>query len=120
MITIMQETEDKTLVAKATEALTSQDYEGIFIPRLNQLIGEFGKIRLLVYFAENFTGVKLGAVWDDAAFGIKHRHDFEKIAIVSDKKWVELATKIGSYFIDGEVTLFTPAEFKEAVVWVKQ
>ena len=43
MITIMQETEGRTLVVKATESLTSQDYEKVFIPQLNQLIDKFGK-----------------------------------------------------------------------------
>jgi hypothetical protein len=120
MITIMQETEDKTLVVQATESLTSQDYEKIFIPCLNQLIEKFEKIRLVFYFAENFTGIEPGAVWDDAVFGIQHRHNFEKIAVVSDKKWVEWATKIGSHFVDGQVAIYTPAEFKDAVAWVKQ
>ena len=120
MISIMQETEGKTLVVKGTERLTSQDYEQVFIPRLKQLIEEHGKIRVVFYLAENFTGWELGAAWDDAVFGIQHRHDFEKIALVSDKKWIEWGTKIGSYFIDGQVATYTPAEFNDAVAWVKQ
>lgn len=120
MITIMQETEGNTLVVKATELLTSQDYKKVFIPQLNQLIDKFGKIRIVFYLAENFRGWELGAAWDDAAFGIQHRHDFEKLALVSDKTWVEWATKIGSCFIDGEVKTYTPAEFQDAVDWIKQ
>jgi len=120
MIAIMQETEGKALVVKATGSLTSQDYEIIFIPQLKQLIDKLGKIRVVFYLDENFTGWELGAAWDDAVFGIQHRHDFEKVAVVSDKKWVEWATKIGSYFMDGQVATYAPAEFKEAVAWVKQ
>jgi hypothetical protein len=120
MITIMQETEGRTLVVKATERLTIQDYETIFIPQLNQLLDEFGEIRLVFYLAEDFTGFELGAAWDDAVFGIQHRHDFEKIAAVSDKKWVEWAVKISSYFIDGEVATYSSAEFQDAVAWAKQ
>jgi hypothetical protein len=120
MIAIMQETEGRIFVVKATESLTSQDYETVFIPQLKQLIDKFGKIRVVLYLDENFTGWELGAAWDDAVFGIQHRHDFEKVAVVSDKKWVEWATKIGSYFIDGQVATYTPAEFKDAVAWVKQ
>lgn len=43
MITIMRETEGRALVVKATEHLTSQDYENVFIPQLNQQIDQFGK-----------------------------------------------------------------------------
>ncbi|MFA5924888.1 MAG: STAS/SEC14 domain-containing protein [Methylococcaceae bacterium] len=107
MITIMQETEGRTLVVKATESLTSQDYEKVFISQLNQLIDKFVKISVVFYLTENFTGWELGAAWDDAVFGIQHRHDFEKVAVVSDKKWIEWATKIGSYFMDGQVATYT-------------
>ncbi len=115
MITIMQETEGDTLAVKATERLTSQDYENVFIPRPNRLIKKFGKIRVVFRLAENFTGWEPGAAWDDAAFGILHRHDFEKLAVVRGKAWVEWATRIGSCFIDGEVKTYTPAEFQDAV-----
>ncbi len=49
MITIMQETEGKTLVVQATENLTSQDYEKLLIPSLNQVKEKFEKIRLVIY-----------------------------------------------------------------------
>jgi len=60
MIEIMHETEGKTLVVKATESLTSQDYENVFIPQLNQLIEKFGKISVVFNLAENFTGMGTG------------------------------------------------------------
>ncbi len=120
MIEIMPETEGNILVFKATEILTSQDYEDIFIPQLKQFIEKFGKIRTVVYLDETFTGWELGAAWDDAVFGLQHRHDFEKVAVVSDKKWVAWATKVGSYFMDGQVASYAPAQFQDAVAWVKQ
>ena len=120
MIAIMPETESKTLVVKATEMLTSQDYEDVFIPQLKQLIDKFGKIRVVLYLDDDFTGWELGAAWDDAIFGIQHRHDFEKVAVVGDKKWVEWATKVGSYFMDGQVATYKSAEFQDAVFWANQ
>ncbi|MDD4915683.1 MAG: STAS/SEC14 domain-containing protein [Methylococcales bacterium] len=119
MITIMQESEGKTLVVKATESLTHQDYEETFIPCLTQRIGEYGKIRVVFILAENFTGMEPGAVWDDAVFGVQHRHDFEKLAVVTDKRWVEWATKVGACFMDGQVVVYPPAELEAAVAWAK-
>ena len=120
MLTVMQETEGKTLVVKASERLTDQDYEEVLIPLLNQQMDKFGKMRVVLCLAENFSGWELGAAWDDAVFGIKHRHDFEKIAVVGDKKWVEWATKIGSYFMDGQVATYASTKFHDAVNWVKR
>ncbi len=120
MIEIMPETENNTLVIKASEMLTTEDYETVFIPQLEQLIKQFGKIRVVIFFAENFSGWTLGAVWDDAVFGLQHRHDFEKVAAVGEQKWIAWAIKVGAYFMDGEVATYTPAEFKNAVDWVKK
>ena len=119
MIEIMPETAGKTLVVKAKGMLTSEDYEKIFIPQLKQLIDQFGKIRVLLYLDENFTGWELDAAWDDAVFGLQHRHDFEKVAIVSDQQWVAWATKVGSYFMDGQVATYKISEFQDAIIWIK-
>jgi hypothetical protein len=119
MIEVMHETKDNTLVVKATESLTSQDYEDIFIPQLKQRIDQFGKVRVVFYLDKSFTGWELGAAWDDAVFGINHRHDFEKVAVVGGKKWVDWATKIGAYFMEGQVATYTSEEFQNAVAWVK-
>ncbi len=120
MIEIMSETEEKILAVKATEKLTFEDYEEVFIPKLNQLIQEYGKIRVLMYFAENFAGWETEAAWDDAKYGIKHRNDFEKIAVVGGSKWVEWVTRISAYFIDGQVKTYEASDFQAAISWVKE
>jgi len=73
-----------------------------------------------MYLADNFTGWEFGAAWDDAVFGLKHRHDFEKIAVVGDQKWVKWATKVGAYFLEGQVATYSSTQFLDAVTWIKQ
>ena len=120
MIEIMSETEGKMLAVKATEKLTYDDYEEVFIPKLNQLIEEYGKIRVVMNFAENFTGWEPEAAWDDAKFGIQHRNDFEKIAVIGGPKWVEWAIRLSAYFIYGEVKTYEASDFQDAISWVKE
>ncbi len=120
MIEIMSESEGKVFVVKATGKLTVRDYEEAFIPKINQLIEEYGKVRVVVLLAENFSGWDIGAVWGDASFGIQHRHDFEKIAVVGGSKWVKWATKISFNFIDGQAAVYDIPEFQSAVAWVKE
>ncbi len=120
MIEIMSETEGNILVVKATEKLTAKDYEEVFIPKINQLIQEYRKVRVVVLLAVNFSGWEFGAAWDDAVFGIQHRNDFEKMAIVGGPKWVQWATKISAHFIDGQVTVYDIPDFQSAVTWAKE
>jgi len=120
MIEIMSETEGNLLVVKATEKLTAKDYEEVFIPKINQLIQEYRKVRVVVFLAENFSGWEIGAAWDDARFGIQHRNDFEKMAVVGGSKWVKWATKISSCFMDGQVSVYDTSDLQGAVAWAKE
>jgi hypothetical protein len=40
-------------------------------------------IKVLLYMTEDCGGWQLHAAWDDAVFGLKNRHHFEKVAVVS-------------------------------------
>jgi hypothetical protein len=120
MIEILPETQGNTLVVKATANLTTKDYEEVFIPKLKELIQKYGKVRAVVYLDENFEGWELGAMWDDAKFGIQHRNDFDKIALVSSKKYIEWATKIGAHFMKGQMKTFDGSQLQEALVWIKE
>ena len=120
MLEILPETDDNTLIVKAIEKLTSRDYEDIFIPQLNLRLNKLGKLRVLMAFDDNFNGWEPGAAWDDLVFGVQHRHEFEKVAVVGEQKWLQWATKIGAYFMDGQVATYTPDQFQDAVHWVKQ
>ena len=49
--------------------------------------------------------------------GLKHGSEFEKIAIYGNKGWQEMAAKIGSWFVSGEMKYFESLD--EALAWLK-
>jgi hypothetical protein len=120
MITILPETSGYALVVKASGKLSAENYEMVFIPILEKLLKQYGNIRLVMQFDDTFTGWDAGAMWDDAKFGMHHLNDFKKIAFVGAPKWVTWATKVASHLMGGELKIFPPTDFLEAVVWVKQ
>jgi hypothetical protein len=120
MITILPETTGYTLAIKASGKLSAENYETVFLPILDKLIKRYGQIRLVMQFDENFEGWEAGAMWDDAKFGLQHRNDFKRIAVVGAPKWVEWATKVGAKLMDGELKTYPSTDLFEAIVWVKQ
>jgi hypothetical protein len=117
MITIA-ESKGNTLIISATGKLTDADYRDVLIPRIEAVIREHGKSRLLLDMGEEFHGWEAAAAWDDARFGFVHRNDFEKLAIVGGPKWVEWGMKIGAVMMSGEVKSFTASEREQAMRWV--
>jgi hypothetical protein len=51
---------------------------------------------------------------------MKHLTHFERIAVVTDDKWMVGAIKAFGFMIPGEVRLFDNAELSEAVIWISQ
>jgi hypothetical protein len=119
MIEIMPESEGSALALKATGKLTDADYKRVLIPKIEENIKQFAKARVLLYLPEGFAGWEAHAMWDDARFGVRHRNDFEKLAVVGGARWVEWATKIGAHFMKGEVKTFPEVRLMEALDWVR-
>jgi hypothetical protein len=74
------------------------------------------KVKALIDGTE-LEGWELRAAWDDFKLGLKHGNEFEKIAIYGNKGWQEIAAKIGSWFMSGEVKYFET--YNDALDWLK-
>ena len=69
---------------------------------------------------KSWTGMSLGAFIKDLKFSLQHLNDFEKEAIVSDRKWLEGLAKLGNTLFSGiEVKHFTPDQSDRALEWVR-
>lgn len=104
------------LSLKASGKLTHEDYE-IITPLLDTALHavRHPKVKALIDGTE-LEGWEPRAAWDDLKIGLKHGNEFEKIAIYGNKHWQEIAAKIGSWFISGEVRYFEDAG--AALAWL--
>jgi len=97
--------------------LSDEDYQKL-IPVLEAAIASFGKIRLHVQF-KDFHGWDLGALWDDFKFGLAHKRDIERIAMVGENRIEEWMAKISKPFTSGEVRYFDSVDVEAAWIWVE-
>jgi hypothetical protein len=72
MLEIMPESNGPVLALKATGILTDADYKDIWIPNMDEIIKQFGKVKILLYMTEDCGGWQRHAAWDDAVFGLKN------------------------------------------------
>jgi len=119
MVQILSESKGNILGIRATGRLTDQDYEEVLIPSLETIIKEHGMARLLCYMDENFSGLEMGAMWDDAKFFLKHKNDFEKMAIVGGRRWIEVMMELFAHFMPGDSKTFTGEQLQEAWDWIR-
>jgi SpoIIAA-like len=104
---------------RASGRLTDKDYKITLIPRLESLFAERGKLNLLVLIDEAFEGWDLEAAWDDAVFGMRHRADFGKIALVGAPRWLEIGARLGGFLMQGEMRSFPRDQLETARAWTR-
>ena len=106
------------LSLKATGKLTHHDYE-IITPLIDSALASVSEPNVNVFIdGSELEGWELRAAWDDFKLGLKHGNEFNKIAIFGNKKWQEYISKIGSWFISGEVKFFEDAD--DALCWLNK
>ena len=113
----MNRTEDALFIELDMKGkLTHEDYE-IFVPILERALKEAAgkKVNMLVDMTE-FKGWKMRAAWDDMVFGLKHRGDFDKLAVVGKKKWEEVAIKMMQPLVKGKIKFFKNRS--KAIKWL--
>lgn len=67
----------------------------------------------------NWAGMSLEAFVKDFKFSLQHFQDFEKEAIVSDRRWLESLAGVGNkLFSSIEVKHFTFADKEQALEWI--
>lgn len=105
------------LSLKAIGTLTHQDYQ-IITPMIDAALKEVDSPKVKAIFdVTEMQGWELRAAWDDFKLGLKHGSEFEKIAIYGNKHWQEIISKIGSWFISGEVEYFE--SYQQAIDWLR-
>jgi hypothetical protein len=119
MINVLPESKGNILVLRSVGKLNDQDYKDVLIPRLDSIIREHGKARLLLDMGDDFHGWEAAALWDDARFGLVHRNDFEKMGVIGGPGWVEWGLKLAAVVVSGELRSFSTGESEEALNWIK-
>lgn len=111
-----QQAKHPVLEVHVTGKLRGEDYQK-FLPRIEALIRQHGKIRLLLYL-HKFAGWTVSALWDDAAFDIKHFRDIEKLAVVGESIWHEGMTAFWRPFTTAQIRYFDHDQLPAARCWI--
>jgi hypothetical protein len=110
--------DDFFLSLKAVGKLTHADYE-IITPLIESALASVKNPKVDVLIdGTQLEGWELRAAWDDLKLGLKHNNEFNKIAIYGNKNWQEIAAKIGSWFMSGEIKYFE--NLTNAITWLKK
>jgi len=105
---------------RATGEVDKEDYEKVFIPRMEELVKHQGEINYLLVLETDVRNFSVAAWLEDFKLGLKNFKKWKKVAFVTDQKGVELLTDISRHFIPGESKGYRLSELNEAIEWVSK
>ncbi len=118
MLERIQELPDNVLGFEAKGEVTGADYETVLIPAVEDMLARQKVIRFLYFLGNEFTGFDVKAMWDDAKVGLQHLNSWERIAVVSDVRWIHTTMNAFRFVIPGYVRVFRTSELAEAKQWI--
>ncbi|HFD88214.1 MAG TPA: hypothetical protein ENJ35_11145 [Gammaproteobacteria bacterium] len=110
--------EDRIVAFKAIGKLNNADFDE-FTTTLEDLIEKNGKLSLLIEL-EDFHGWEPSALWADFKFTTGHDDDFDRIAIIGEKRWEQWMTSLGNAFTVTEIRYFKREELQLAWDWLRE
>lgn len=118
MIKLMDDLPNNVIGFEAVGEVSAGDYQDTLDPAINTALESNDKLRLVYQLGDEFEGFTGGAMWEDAKVGMGHLNRWEKIAIVTDKDWVDDTIKFIGWVVPGEVKVYPNAELDAAKEWV--
>jgi hypothetical protein len=84
------------------------------------LLDQFPTLKALFLMDETFAGWSLRAAWANAVFDLKHRRDFEKVAIVGAPKWEDWCIQTAAkWLMTGQLPTFRRDQLTKAWEWLR-
>jgi len=114
MIRVLKDMPAGVIGLEAIDEVEKEDYENVIVPLIDNAIAEHGKVRLVYVLGHDFDD---DAVWEDLKLGVRNPASFERIAVVTDARWVRPAIKAFSLLWPGQAKAFALAHLDDAKRW---
>ena len=97
------------------------DREGFedLVSKLGPHMDAAGKVGILKHIV-SFGGITPSVLWDDLKFAFEHFKHVGPVAVVSDKKWIEVWTKMAAPFWMKPVKFFEEDDLDDAREWLAE
>lgn len=120
MIEFLPESTENILGVRFSAKLHPRDYRDVLAPRIDSLLERFTTLRVLILMDGHFEGWTLPAAWTNTTFDLKHRRDFDKIAMVGAPKWEEWCVRVpAAVVMNGKLRTYSRDRLNDAWDWIR-
>jgi hypothetical protein len=95
-----------------------QDYDKVLIPAVEKALTQNKKLKFYYEIGSGFTGMDLGAVFEDMRVGLGHLGQWARIAVVTDIDWIKRAVHLFKLLLPSQTKIFSLAQAADAKAWI--
>lgn len=118
MVELLKEFPDFVAAYRATGRVGKREYEQVVMRRVDEVAARYGKINFLVLLETDMQNYRLPAFIDYLKVSFEHFSRWERMAIVSDQRWLRLMYEILSPLVHGEIKGYELKDYEAAKQWV--
>jgi hypothetical protein len=118
MVELLEGFPDHVAAYRAAGKVTSDEYKRIVMRRVDEVAERYGKINFLVKLETDIENYDLPAIANYVKISFEHFSKWNRMAIVSDERWVRFAYNTLSPLVPGVIKGFTLDEYETARKWV--
>jgi hypothetical protein len=104
----------------ARDKVHKQEYEKLVMKRVAEIAERYGAINFLVKLETEVDNYALATFVDYLKMTVEHFKQWNKMAIVSDEKWIRLVYDALSPLLHGSVKTYALHEYEAARHWVSE
>ena len=117
MINVLKNQDENLIVVRAHGGLEKNDFE-----KINPVLEEFSKnsnqIKLFIEL-EVISNIQPDALMEDMRSYLRYNDAIKQIAVVGNKDWERIFTRLSEPFVSAEVRYFPESRSLEALNWIE-
>ena len=120
MVELLKDFPPHVAAYRATGKVNKEEYEQVVMARVDEVAVAFGKINFLVLLETDFENYSAGAFLDYLKVSFEHFTKWNRMAIVTDERWVRKAYDMLSPLVHGVINGYELKQFEDAKEWVSE
>jgi hypothetical protein len=116
MLYVLPDSAGDILVVQATEILTQDDYQDIFLEQIKKQLKVGHKLRVLLYLDHALTDIESESNWQSSLFFSQCEAQIARVAVVGSSDWQAWAQTFSSDIVKH----FKVTEFLTALHWADE
>ncbi|HEY0067351.1 MAG TPA: STAS/SEC14 domain-containing protein [Flavisolibacter sp.] len=118
MVELLSDFPPHVAAYRASGSVGKEEYERVVMARVDEVAEQYGKINFIVRLETDIDNYSIGAFLEYIKVSFEHFTKWNRMAIVTDQRWVQKAYEVLSVLVPGTIKGYDLNEFDSAKEWV--